>query len=130
MEDPTLKEVKSLNVLGQPLTCCSCEPLTGWYRDGYCKTDVFDHGQHTVCCIVSNQFLRYSKAQGNDLITPVPEYGFKGLQEGDNWCLCATRWKEAYQDGFAPLLRLEATEISALKVIGLELLMQYAYKEI
>ncbi len=117
-----------LNVLGESLQICSCKPLTGWYRDGYCKTDSSDIGQHTVCCVVTESFLRYSKAQGNDLITPMKEFGFPGLQPGDHWCLCALRWKQAYEDGMAPLVVLEATSINALGIIGLELLMQKAYK--
>ncbi len=122
-------EEKFLNVLGQPLELCSCSPNTGWYRDGFCKTDQTDFGQHTVCCVMTQSFLTYSKAQGNDLITPAPEYGFQGLKPGDHWCLCAPRWKQAYEDGMAPLVRLEATEISALSVIGIENLLQYSYKK-
>ena len=121
-------EEKFLNVLGEPLEVCSCDPKTGWYRDGFCKTDQSDFGEHTVCCVMTQSFLTYSKAQGNDLITPAPQYGFPGLKPGDHWCLCAPRWKEAYEDGMAPLVRLKATEISALRVIGIEQLLQYAYK--
>ena len=120
---------KVLNVLGDPLELCSCEPLTGWYRDGFCKTDASDLGQHTVCCVVSESFLRYSKAQGNDLTTPMPEFGFPGLKPGDHWCLCAPRWKQAFEDGMAPLVRLSATEIGALGVIGIERLIQHAYSD-
>tara|TARA_B100000029_G_scaffold467541_1_gene503865 strand:+ start:456 stop:857 length:402 start_codon:yes stop_codon:yes gene_type:complete len=120
---------KALNVLGEPLQPCSCQPITGWYRDGFCKTDKSDFGQHTVCCVMTSSFLTYSKAQGNDLTTPVPEYGFGGLKAGDHWCLCAPRWLEAYQDGMAPLVRLYATEISALGTIGLERLMEYRFQE-
>ena len=119
---------KFLNVLGEPLEVCSCDPNTGWYRDGFCKTDQSDFGEHTVCCVMTQSFLTYSKAQGNDLITPAPQYGFEGLKPGDHWCLCAPRWKEAFEDGMAPLVRLKATEISALRVIGIEQLLQYAYK--
>ena len=119
---------KFLNVLGEPLELCSCKPMTGWYRDGFCKTDSSDLGKHTVCCVMTESFLRYSKAQGNDLSTPMPEFGFSGLKPGDHWCLCAPRWKQAYDDGMAPLVRLKATEISALGEIGIELLMKYAYK--
>ena len=120
---------KTLNVLGEPIELCSCKPITGWYRDGFCKTDPSDLGQHTVCCVMSESFLRYSKAQGNDLSTSIPEFGFTALHPGDHWCLCASRWKQAYDDGMAPLVRLRSTEISALAVIGIELLMQYAYKD-
>ena len=116
-----------LNVLGEPLEMCSCNPLTGWYRDGFCKTDASDIGQHTVCCVMTESFLSYSKAQGNDLTTPMLEYGFLGLKAGDNWCLCAPRWKQAYEDGMAPLVNLKATEIGALRVVGIELLMEHNY---
>ena len=116
----------SLNVLGEPLKVCNCNPFTGWYRDGFCKTDSSDIGEHTVCCIVTDSFLNYSKALGNDLTTPIPEYNFPGLKEGDQWCLCAPRWKQAYEDGMAPLVSLQATEISALKTIGIEILMKYS----
>ncbi len=128
MEQSKSFNKQPLSVLGEPLEICSCEPMTGWYRDGFCKTDNSDIGQHTVCCVMSKSFLTYSKGQGNDLSTAMPEYGFAGLQEGDHWCVCAQRWKQAYEDGMAPLVRLEATEISTLKVIGLEPLMQHAYK--
>ena len=118
-----------LNVLGEAIQLCSCKPMTGWYRDGFCKTDSSDIGQHTVCCVMTESFLRYSKAQGNDLTTARPEFGFEGLSPGDHWCLCAPRWKQAYDDGMAPLVRLNATEIGALGVIGIECLMEYAYKD-
>ena len=118
-----------LNVLGEPLEVCSCKPLTGWYRDGFCKTDASDIGQHTVCCVMTESFLSYSKAQGNDLSTPMLEYGFPGLKPGDNWCLCAPRWKQAYEDGMAPLVRLKSTEIGALGIIGIELLIEHNYTE-
>ena len=119
---------KILNVLGEPLEICSCEPITGWYRDGFCKTDLSDIGQHTICCVMNESFLRYSKAQGNDLITPRPNYDFPGLKPGDHWCLCAPRWRQAYEDGMAPLVRLKATEIGALGIIGIELLMEHTFK--
>ena len=115
-----------LNVLGEPLSVCGCEPMTGWYRDGHCATDGSDLGRHTVCCVVTDQFLSYSKAQGNDLSTPMPAYQFPGLKPGDHWCVCAPRWLEAYQDGMAPPVRLEACEQSTLEVIPLELLQQFA----
>ena len=119
---------KILNVLGEPLEMCSCGPITGWYRDGFCKTDLSDIGQHTICCVMNESFLSYSKAQGNDLITPKPNYDFPGLKPGDHWCLCAPRWKQAYEDGIAPLVRLKATEIGALGIIGIELLMEHTFK--
>lgn len=116
----------SLNVLGEPLEDCSCQPMTGWFRDGSCRTDAADRGRHTVCCVVSEAFLSYSTAQGNDLSTPMPAYGFPGLKAGDHWCVCAPRWLEAYEDGMAPPVRLQATEISSLEVIPLDVLQQHA----
>ena len=122
-------KTQTLNVLGEPLEICSCKPKTGWYRDGFCKTDLSDLGEHTVCCVLTESFLTYSKAQGNDLSTPMPDHGFPGLHSGDKWCLCAARWKQAYEDGMAPAVCLKATNIAALGAIGLEPLMQHAYKE-
>jgi uncharacterized protein (DUF2237 family) len=116
----------ALNVLGEPLDLCSCEPLTGWFRDGSCRTNDADHGRHTVCCEVTEAFLNYSRAQGNDLSTPAPAYGFPGLKPGDHWCVCAPRWLEAYEDGMAPPVRLAATEQGTLEVIPLEMLQRHA----
>jgi len=116
----------SLNVLGTSLENCGCTPMTGWYRDGFCRTNATDLGRHTVCCVVNEQFLSYSLAQGNDLSTPMPQFQFPGLKPGDHWCVCAGRWLEAYQDGMAPLVRLEACEESTLEVVPLELLQQHA----
>lgn len=116
----------ALNVLGEPLELCSCEPMTGWFRDGSCRTNGADLGRHTVCCVVNEAFLSYSRAQGNDLSTPAPQYGFPGLRPGDHWCVCAPRWLEAHQDGMAPPVRLAATEQSTLEVIPLELLREHA----
>ena len=90
------------NVLGGPLLPCSLEPLTGWYRDGCCNTDAADAGLHTVCAVMTEEFLSFSQSAGNDLSTPRPEYGFPGLNPGDRWCLCAGRWEEARVAGFAP----------------------------
>lgn len=112
------------NVLGEALEICACNPLTGWYRDGSCRTNGSDLGRHTVCCVISENFLRYSRSQGNDLSTPMPAYGFPGLKAGDHWCVCASRWLEAHQDGMAPQVRLEATEHSTLSLIPLELLQR------
>ena len=117
---------QALNVLGEPLVVCGCTPLTGWFRDGHCATDPADLGRHTVCCVVNEAFLRYTRSQGNDLSTPEPAYGFPGLRPGYHWCLCAARWLEAYEDGMAPPVRLEACERSSLEVISLELLRQNA----
>tara|TARA_Y100001968_G_scaffold243603_1_gene227495 strand:+ start:903 stop:1262 length:360 start_codon:yes stop_codon:yes gene_type:complete len=113
------------NVLGTKLKPCSCNPMTGWYRDGSCRTDLADHGMHTVCAVMTEQFLSYSKAQGNDLSSPT--IGFPGLETGDHWCLCAPRWKEAFDDGMAPLINLEATEESTLRVIEIEILKKFSY---
>jgi uncharacterized protein (DUF2237 family) len=110
----------ALNVLGQPLVPCSFEPLTGFFRDGCCKTNEEDSGSHLVCAIVSDAFLQFSLAKGNDLITPRPEYRFKGLKAGDRWCLCALRWKEAFDAGVAPETVLESTHIRALHYVTLE----------
>tara|TARA_Y100001968_G_C19449136_1_gene767317 strand:+ start:1571 stop:1945 length:375 start_codon:yes stop_codon:yes gene_type:complete len=118
-----------LNVFGNPLETCNCSPMTGWFRDGTCKTDSSDIGEHTICALMSKEFLTYSKAQGNDLITPIPQYGFPGVKEGEYWCLCASRWKQAYEDGMAPLIRLEATEISVLKSIDLKILQSFKCKK-
>ena len=118
------------NVLGQPLVVCGCNPMTGWHRDGSCATDAYDQGQHSICCVMTDAFLSYSKAQGNDLSTPMPAFQFPGLKAGDHWCVCAPRWKQAYDDGMAPLVRLEATEDSALKVVSLVQLQQHAYQSI
>ncbi|WP_269623448.1 DUF2237 family protein [Prochlorococcus marinus] len=115
--------MESKNVLGTELQSCSCHPMTGWYRDGLCKTDETDMGMHTVCAVMTEQFLSYSKAQGNDLSTP--QMGFPGLKSGDNWCLCAPRWKQAYEDGMAPLINLEATEESTLSIIDLNTLKEF-----
>ena len=110
------------NVYGGTLESCSYEPLTGFYRDGCCNTGPQDLGRHTVCVVVSEGFLRFSKAQGNDLSTPRPEYRFPGLRPGDRWCLCALRWLEAYKAGEAPPVHLEATHEATLNMIPLELL--------
>ncbi len=117
------------NVLGADLLSCNCSPMTGWYRDGSCKTDPTDIGMHTVCAVMTDRFLTYSKAQGNDLSTPMPQYNFPGLKAGDHWCLCAPRWKQAYEDGMAPMVNLEATEVSTLRVVDLEILKQFDYRK-
>ena len=108
------------NVLGEPLETCSLEPKRGFTRSGSCETGPQDLGSHTVCARVTREFLAYSKARGNDLITPVPELGFPGLKPGDRWCLCAARWKEALEAGCAPRVALRATHQRALQVVALE----------
>jgi uncharacterized protein (DUF2237 family) len=117
---------EALNVLGEPLELCSCEPLTGWFRDGTCRSNATDLGRHTVWGVMTEAFLSYSRAQGNDLSRPAPAYGFPGLKPGDHWCVCAPRWLEAYQDGMAPPVTLAATEQGTLELISLDLLQQHA----
>jgi uncharacterized protein len=114
------------NVFGQPLQCCCTKPLTGFYRDGFCKTGPEDKGLHTVCAVMTEEFLRFSKERGNDLSTPVPEYQFPGLKPGDKWCLCMLRWVEAFQAGKAPKVVLAATHVHALEFVDLEDLQAHA----
>jgi len=115
-----------LNVLGLPLESCSIDPLTGFTRSGACETGPQDLGSHTVCAQVTEAFLSYSRSRGNDLVTPAPEYGFPGLRPGDRWCLCAARWREAYEAGCAPRVRLRSTHAKALEVVPLEALKAHA----
>ena len=112
-------------VLGSELSDCSIDPLTGFFRDGCCNTGEGDVGTHTVCSVVTDDFLEFSKRQGNDLITPRPEFNFNGLKEGDSWCLCALRWREANDAGCAPRVKLTATNIKTLDYIELEILKQH-----
>ncbi|HEV7458609.1 MAG TPA: DUF2237 domain-containing protein [Roseococcus sp.] len=114
------------NVLGGTLVPCSMDPLTGWYRDGCCRTDEHDHGSHTVCAVMTAEFLEFSRGVGNDLSTPRPEYRFPGLKPGDQWCLCAMRWEQARQAGVAPRVVLAATNIAALRYCALEDLQAHA----
>jgi uncharacterized protein (DUF2237 family) len=114
------------NVLGTPLQLCCRRPRTGFYRTGYCDTGAGDVGIHVVCARMTDEFLEFSRDAGNDLSTPVPEWNFPGLKAGDCWCLCAARWKEAYQAGVAPPVNLEATHISALEFVSLEELEAHA----
>ncbi len=114
------------NVLGTDLEPCSFDPLTGFYRNGCCDTGPGDVGLHTVCAQVTAEFLEFSRAVGNDLSTPVPEYAFPGLKPGDRWCLCVERWKQAYEAGVAPPVVLRATHISALEFVTLEQLREHA----
>jgi uncharacterized protein len=114
------------NVLGGPLQPCSTEPLTGWFRNGCCDTGPGDFGMHVICCQVTEEFLEFSSEAGNDLSTPIPEFGFPGLQPGDRWCVCAGRWKEAYDAGVAPGVVLSATHMSALEFASLEELKEHA----
>ena len=114
------------NVLGTELEPCSAEPLTGFYRDGCCRTGADDAGLHVVCARMTAAFLEFSRTRGNDLITPRPEFLFPGLQPGDQWCLCAARWQEALDAGVAPPVVLESTHISALEFVQLDDLMRHA----
>jgi uncharacterized protein (DUF2237 family) len=114
------------NVYGELLQSCSFNPMTGYFRNGCCDTDSSDRGRHTVCVVMTNEFLAFSKEAGNDLSTPQPQFGFPGLAAGDSWCLCALRWVEAFQAGKAPLVRLESTNLATLKVIPLEWLEQHS----
>lgn len=118
----------SLNIFGEKLLPCSTKPMTGFYRDGCCNTGPEDLGTHTVCVSLTTEFLEFSKSRGNDLMTPIPQYDFPGLKEGDRWCLCALRWLEAYQAGVAPLVYLEGTNETTLKIVPLETLIQFAIK--
>ena len=114
------------NVFGNDLEVCSRSPLTGFYRDGCCRTGQEDVGLHTVCIEATEEFLRFSRMVGNDLSTPNPRYHFPGLQPGDRWCLCAERWKQAFEAGVAPPVVLEATHISTLEFVDLEDLESHA----
>ena len=107
------------NVLGEPLEPCSTAPMTGFFRDGCCNTSVEDRGSHTVCAVVTEAFLQFSRSRGNDLSTPMPDYGFPGLKAGDRWCLCAPRWQEALAAGTAPSVCLRATHEGALDFCSL-----------
>ena len=117
------------NIFGEPLITCSEDPITGYFRNGCCDTDKTDIGMHTVCVIVNQDFLIFSKAVGNDLITPIPQYGFKGLKEGDKWCLCALRWKEALINNVAPKVVLEATHEKTLNIIDIADLIKYSHEK-
>jgi hypothetical protein len=114
------------NVLGTDLQVCCTDPMTGFYRDGYCNTGGQDFGVHVVCAEMTAEFLEFTKAQGNDLSTPMPAYNFPGLKPGDCWCLCASRWQEAFEAGVAPPVKLEATHARALEVVSLADLKQNA----
>lgn len=115
------------NVLGGPLLACSYDPLTGFFRDGCCHTGPDDVGRHTVCARVTDAFLEFSRARGNDLSTPRPDLRFAGLRAGDRWCLCASRWVEAYEAGVAPPVVLEATHESTLRTVPMQALLAHAW---
>ena len=115
------------NVFGEPLEICCLKPMTGYFRDGSCRTDNEDIGTHTVCAVMTEDFLRFSAQMGNDLSTPIPHYKFPGLKEGGKWCLCVNRWIEAEKAGKAPKLILEATHEKTLEYTKLDLLVKYAF---
>ncbi len=119
MDDP-------INVLGEALQTCGSDPVTGFFRDGKCNTCDEDRGSHTVCIEASKAFLEFSRFRGNDLSTPRPEFNFKGIKEGDTWCLCAARWLEAHEHGMAPRVHLTKTHRRALEIIPMELLKEFA----
>lgn len=116
------------NVLGTPLQVCSLDPLTGFTRTGCCETGIEDRGSHTICAQVTEEFLAFSLSRGNDLTTPRPEYGFEGLKPGDRWCLCASRWLEASEEGYAPPVILEASHEKCLEVVSLADLKYHALR--
>jgi len=116
----------STNVLGEPLALCSTQPVTGFFRNGCCDTGPADRGLHTVCAVMTAEFLALSKYLGNDLSTPRPEFGFVGLNPGDRWCLCATRFLQAHEEGAAPKVNLAATHARTLDIVALDILQSYA----
>ena len=121
-ETPVTKK----NVLGQALQICCQDPVTGYFRDGYCRTDITDHGRHIICAEMTKDFLEFSRAKGNDLSTPRPEYDFPGLNPGDRWCVCVLRWKEALEAGVAPPVFLESCEESALQFVSFDALQAHS----
>ena len=119
--------MSKLNLFGKKLETCSTKPLTGAYRNGCCETGPNDIGTHTVCAIVTDEFLEFSKKMGNDLTKDYPQYNFKGLRDGDKWCLCVSRWIEAHNAGCAPKIILEATNLNTLNYVSFETLLEYKY---
>ena len=117
------------NVFGEPLEICCTSPMTGYFRDGLCRTVSLDNGTHTVCAVMTDEFLKFSASLGNDLITPMPYYQFPGLKAGDKWCLCVSRWIQAHKAGKAPMLILEATHDKTLNYTELNTLVKYAFKD-
>ncbi len=124
-QQPIMTQAK--NILGESLKPCSTDPMTGYLRDGCCNTNPQDLGAHTVCVVLTEDFLAFTKAAGNDLSSPRPEFGFPGLNPGDSWCLCAERWKEALAHGAAPKVRLESTHEATLSFVGMEDLLSHAH---
>ena len=118
--------MQQFNIFDEPLDECCANPITGFYRDGFCHTDELDRGIHVVCAEMSEEFLNFSKSRGNDLSTPRLEYNFPGLKQGDHWCVCAERWKEAYDNGKAPKLFLKKSNKKALTIIEIEILKKFS----
>ena len=114
------------NIFDEPIDECCSNPITGYFRDGFCHTDKMDRGLHIVCSLMTQGFLDFSRTKGNDLSTPRPEFNFPGLKEGDSWCVCAERWKEAHEQGFAPKVYLRKTNKKTLKIIDIEILKKYS----
>ena len=121
-----MDDKQQLNLFNEIIEECSCEPLTGFFRTGCCDTSDQDLGSHTVCALITEDFLKFSIAKGNDLSTPVPQYNFPGLKEGDRWCLCANRWLEAYRSDSAPAIIAKATNLKALDIIPMEIIKEFA----
>ena len=121
-----MSEEDQLNIFNEPLEACSFDPVTGFFRSGCCETSVQDSGSHTVCAIMTEEFLKFSKSKGNDLSTPVPAFDFPGLNSGDRWCLCAARWLQAYEAGSAPSIIARATHRRALEIIPMEVMKEFS----
>ena len=121
-----MSEEEQLNIFNEPLEACSFDPVTGFFRSGCCETSEQDTGSHTVCAIMTEEFLKFSKSKGNDLSTPVPAFDFPGLNSGDRWCLCAARWLEAYEAGSAPSIIARATHKRALEIIPIEVIKEFS----
>ena len=121
-----MSEEDQLNIFNEPLEACSFDPVTGFFRSGCCETSEQDKGSHTVCAIMTEEFLKFSKSKGNDLSTPVPAFDFPGLNSGDRWCLCAVRWLEAYEAGSAPSIIARATHRRALEIIPMEVMKEFS----
>jgi len=117
---------KAINIFDEVIEECCSNPITGFFRDGFCHTDNLDQGLHVVCAYITDDFLQFSKSRGNDLSTPREEFNFPGLKEGDHWCVCAERWKEAYENDKAPKIFLRRTNRKSVKIIDLEILKKYA----
>ena len=121
-----MSEEEQLNIFNEPLEACSFDPVTGFFRSGCCETSEQDTGSHTVCAIMTEEFLKFSKSKGNDLSSPVPAFDFPGLNSGDRWCLCAARWLEAYEAGSAPSIIAKATHRRALEIIPMEVMKEFS----